>query len=122
MLSVVLSAPALGGDVEIVFVRFQSLTAGWQVTTTVQHEDSGWEHYADAWRVAGEDGRVFGTRTLYHPHVDEQPFTRSLSGVNIPEDQNVVYVEAHDSIHGWSPQRVRVELDWDKGDKFEVMR
>ena len=51
---------------------------------TVAHADTGWDHYADKWEVLALDNTILGTRILHHPHVDEQPFTRSLSGVNIP--------------------------------------
>ena len=47
---------------------------------TVKHSDTGWDHYANKWYVVAPDGTVLGTRTLYPPHVREQPFTRSLSG------------------------------------------
>ena len=66
---------------------------------TVRHADEGWDHYANKWDVVVPDGTVLGTRTLYHPHVDEQPFTRSLSDVKIPESIAEVTVRAHDSIH-----------------------
>ena len=46
--------------------------------------DSGWDHYANRWEVLEPEGQVIATRTLLHPHVDEQPFTRSLSGIHIP--------------------------------------
>ena len=42
--------------------------------------------------------------------VDEQPFTRSLSGVVIPEGVDTVTVEAHDSVHGWGGAAVEVTL------------
>ena len=42
------------------------------------------QRYADAWRVKDEDGTVYGVRELLHDHAGEQPFTRSLSGVEIP--------------------------------------
>lgn len=114
--------PVQAGDVEIVHARFQHTGAGWSVHVTLRHEDTGWEHYADAWRVVGADGTVLGTRTLYHPHETEQPFTRSLSGVAIPSDAAIVHVEAHDKIHGWSPQRLPVDLGKPKGERFEVSR
>jgi hypothetical protein len=69
--------------------------------------------------VAG-DGTVLGTRTLYHPHETEQPFTRSLGGLAIPAAVTTVYVEAHDKVHGWSPQRVQVNLEKARGERFEV--
>ena len=52
------------------------------------------------WDVVAPDGKVLGTRTLYHPHVDEQPFTRSLSGVKIPKAVEQVTIRAFDSEHG----------------------
>ncbi len=77
---------------------------------TVRHADEGWEHYADKWDVVAPDGTVLGTRTLYHPHVDEQPFTRSLSGVRIPDTIKEVTVRAHDSVHKYGGKEVTVAV------------
>lgn len=66
--------------------------------------------YADAFRVMGEDGTVFGVRQLLHDHAHEQPFTRGLYGINIPEDINRVIVEGRDQTHGWGGGRQMVEL------------
>ncbi len=73
---------------------------------TVRHADEGWDHYADKWDVVAPDGTVLGTRTLYHPHVDEQPFTRSLSDVKISESITEVTVRAHDSVHKYGGETV----------------
>jgi hypothetical protein len=70
-----------------------------QFHVTVKHQDEGWNHYADKWDVVAPDGTILGTRILYHPHDDEQPFTRSLSGVKIPEGIRKVTIRAHDSVH-----------------------
>ena len=110
------------GEVEIVKVRFEQRAGSWHVSTTLRHEDSGWDHYADAWRVVDQKGEVLGTRTLFHPHENEQPFTRSLSDVFVPAGVVTVFVEAHDKVHGWSKQRVRVDLNQAKGERFEVRR
>jgi hypothetical protein len=77
---------------------------------TVIHKDEGWDHYADKWDVVAPDGTILGTRTLYHPHVQEQPFTRSLSGVRIPEGVRRVTIRAHDSVHGYGGKVMTVEL------------
>ncbi|TDJ20475.1 MAG: hypothetical protein E2O65_02005 [Gammaproteobacteria bacterium] len=117
------AAIAYAGEVEIVHTRFRHSSAGtWSVDVTLRHADAGWDHYADAWRVVAGDGTVLGTRTLYHPHETEQPFTRSLGGVAISAPMTTVYVEAHDKVHGWSPQRVQVNLDRAEGERFEVSR
>lgn len=71
---------------------------------TLEHNDEGWEHFADRWEVWTADGKVLlDTRSLAHPHVDEQPFTRSLSGVEVPDGVNQVLIRAHDLVHGESP-------------------
>lgn len=77
---------------------------------TVSHADSGWDHYVDAWRIKDENGNVLGQRELAHPHVNEQPFTRSLSGVRIPDGVTTVTVEARDNVSGWSPNTRQAKL------------
>ena len=112
--------PAFAGDVEVQKAVFSKRGSNWSVSTTLKHADTGWDHYADAWRVVDDTGKIFGTRKLLHPHEQEQPFTRSLSGVTIPTDTTIVYVEAHDSVHGWSSQRLRVDLNQAEDGRLEV--
>lgn len=69
---------------------------------TIRHGDTGWDDYADGWRVETQDGEVLGTRLLHHPHVEEQPFTRSLGGVAIPENVEAVVIRTRTSPEGWS--------------------
>jgi hypothetical protein len=76
---------AIAGMADIIEVRANPQADGtYSFSVTVRHDDTGWDHYADAWQVVGPDGAVLGTRVLLHPHVNEQPFTRSLGGVAIP--------------------------------------
>jgi hypothetical protein len=105
-------APAAGyaGEADVIDVEARAEGGDWRFDVTVQHADTGWDHYSDAWRVVGPDGTVYGTRVLAHPHVGEQPFTRSLSGVSIPGDVTTVTVEAHDSVHEWGGAAVEVSL------------
>ena len=121
-IGVVFSGVSVANEVEVVKVRLEQSGDAWRVHTTLRHADSGWEHYADAWRVVNEKGDVLGTRTLHHPHENEQPFTRSLNSVFVPKGVSTVFVEAHDKVHGWSRQRVRVDLGKAKGERFEVRR
>lgn len=108
-----LLAPAVtaGGEVDVVAAEFKARGEGmWDVSVTLRHGDTGWEHYADAWRVVDAEGTVFGTRELLHPHVTEQPFTRSLGGVRIPPSTTEVLVEGRDKVHGWSRKALAVPL------------
>lgn len=73
----------------------------YRISATVLSSDTGWEKYADAWEVRAPDGTVLGTRILAHPHVDEQPFTRSLAGVEIPASVTTVELAARDLVEGF---------------------
>jgi len=75
---------------------------------TVRSADTGWDKYADRWEVTATDGAVLGTRVLAHPHVDEQPFTRSQSGIVIPDGIDRVIVRARDSVEGFCGAVVEV--------------
>ena len=102
---------ALAGQVTVVEVKAVAIGAStYRFDVTLKHGDTGWDHYADRWDVLGPDGTVLGSRVLYHPHVEEQPFTRSLSGVRVPAGTRQVQVRAHDSVHGDSDRLYPVAL------------
>ena len=105
-----LSTTGMASEVEIVKAVAEKSNAGWTFHVTLKHPDSGWDHYADGWRVMTEDGKELGMRTLYHPHENEQPFTRSLTKVKIPGTITHVYIEADCKVTGWGKQRYRVNL------------
>ena len=104
------AAPA--GEADVIAVEaVQEGDNTWRFSVTVRHADEGWDHYADRWQVVAPDGTVLGTRVLLHPHENEQPFTRSLGGVVIPEEVNEVVVRAHDSVHGDGGAEIQVTLE-----------
>lgn len=103
--------PAWAGGADVLEVEaVPGADGAWSFNVTVAHTDEGWSHYADRWEVVAPDGRLIATRTLLHPHVREQPFTRSLSGVVMPEGVTRVIVRAHDKEHGLGGTEVMVEL------------
>lgn len=110
----------------VLFVRVEEESGGtWRLDVTVQHEDEGEAHYADRWEVLiplpnGQTERY--TRELTHPHVEEQPFTRSLAGVEIPDGVTRFTVRAHDSQDGYGGQEVTVDLEVASGPGFQVVR
>lgn len=105
-----LAMPAMADDAVIEAAEARASGGTWTFSVTLSHGDTGWEDYADGWRVVDESGDELGLRVLYHPHVEEQPLTRSLSGVAIPSDLDTVFIEARTNTDGWGAARFRVSL------------
>lgn len=117
-------------NANVEFVRaVESADGSWTFHVTLSHADTGWEDYADGWDVVLPDGTVLKpqsdsafTRLLLHPHENEQPFTRSQSGILIPEDVSFVTVRGHDLVDGFGGFEVTVDLESDSGERYEVVR
>lgn len=84
--------------------------ATWTVSATLSSPYDTPERYADAWRVVGPDGTVYGERILTHDHANEQPFTRSESGIEIPDDVSSVTIEGRDQKFGYGGDTFELEL------------
>ena len=111
ILCMLLINAAFAGEADVIEVDLEyegENSFGFQVT--VHHKDEGWNHYANKWEVVAPDGTVLGTRILQHPHVNEQPFTRSFSGVKIPEGIGAVTIRAHDSVHGYGGDVITLKI------------
>ncbi|WP_425079392.1 hypothetical protein [Ruegeria denitrificans] len=111
ILSALLAAPALADPPTIDQVRASATGDTWRFDVTIRHPDTGWDHYADGWRVLDMDGNELGMRVLHHPHETEQPFTRSLGGVVIPESVSQVQIQARCNVDGWNEDTTLVKLD-----------
>jgi len=107
-------------NVEIVNVVLTKQTGTWRADVTLKHDDTGWEHYADAWRLVDAKGNELAKRVLYHPHVNEQPFTRSIHSFQLPQGIKIITVEAHDKKHGWSPSKVTINMKKTSGNKYKI--
>lgn len=97
---------------EITAVEVRDSGSTFQFDVTLRHADTGWDHYADGWGIYTLDGVELGYRILAHPHVNEQPFTRSLSGVDIPPNITEVIIRPHDLVHGDGPDFLLSLPDW----------
>ncbi|MEM9467925.1 MAG: hypothetical protein AAGA90_21325 [Actinomycetota bacterium] len=82
----------------------------WRFDVTLSSPYDTPDRYADAWRVLGPDGAELGVRELAHDHQNEQPFVRSLTGVEIPADVTTVTVQGRDQRNGWGGQTVELVL------------
>ena len=79
---------------------------------TISHADEGWEHFANGWQIFTPAGKLLGHRVLAHPHVNEQPFTRSIRGIKIPDSVDTVVFKAQDSVHGESERKYVIKLSF----------
>jgi hypothetical protein len=122
--------PAGGtGNADVLHAKaVQAADDTWTFHVTVRHPDIGWDDYADGWDVLTPDGTVLKpdpdspfTRLLLHPHMEEQPFTRSQSAIVIPSDVTQVRVRAHDLVDGYGGREVLVDLTVPSGPDFEVI-
>ncbi|WP_299984221.1 hypothetical protein [uncultured Ruegeria sp.] len=111
ILSAFLASPAFADPPTVEQVSARSSGDTWQFDVTIRHPDTGWDDYADGWRVLDMAGNELGLRVLQHPHVDEQPFTRSLGGVVIPDGTKQVQIQARDSVGGWSDNTTVIDLN-----------
>lgn len=103
-------ADATSGCADVIDATITAENGSFTVSATVSSADTGWEKYADAWEIRDAQGEVLGERVLTHPHETEQPFTRSLSGVVIPDGVVEVTIVAHDSVQGFCGEAFVVEV------------
>jgi hypothetical protein len=109
-LFLLMSFPAFADQPVIKSVSVDREGSHYSFDVTIQHTDTGWDDYVDKWRVLSLDGSVLGERNLAHPHIEEQPFTRSLSGVEIPAGTTMVKIQVSDTVNGWSENLKQVNL------------
>ena len=112
------ASPSQAGEVDVVaakarLVRSSGAAAVWHFDATLRHADAGWDHYADDWEILKMDGTLSGRRVLLHPHVGEQPFTRSLVGVKIPAAIKKARVRGHNMRHGYGRKELVIPLPID---------
>lgn len=114
------ASPAQASPSDIQLVVFSKRSGGsWSVDVTIRHADTGWGHYTNVWVVETLDGRELSRRVLFHPHQDEQPFTRSDT-VKIPAGVTKVRVRAGEKPGGMLSNTVVVDLTERKGERYVV--
>ncbi|MFY9239347.1 MAG: hypothetical protein WAO78_10855 [Roseovarius sp.] len=104
--------PALAGAPEITEVRAVKEGMGWRFFVTMAHKDTGWDHYAAGWEVVDANGTVLGTRELASPHMSNEPLTRSLGHIMLPDGTREVFVRAFCSIGKKSSEPTRVKISY----------
>lgn len=85
----------------------------WRLSATLSSPYDTPDRYADAFRALSPDGDELGVRVLLHDHANEQPFTRSLTDLELPGDVDTIIVEGRDLEHGWGGDTVTLEVPRD---------
>ncbi len=102
---------ALGGLCDVLDVSVsRNADASYRFDVTIRSRDQGWHSFADAFEIMGPGAVVLGKRILAHPHETEQPFTRSLDMLVIPDGIETVTVRAHHKVYGFAGNTVNVSL------------
>lgn len=95
---------------DVIAAELEPAGDAWRLDATLSSPYDTPERYADAFRAVSEDGTVLGVRELAHDHANEQPFTRSLTGLEIPDEVERITVEGRDLAHGWGGDTVELEV------------
>ena len=104
------STPLSAGEADVIDVKVVKVDADvYRFSVTVRHKDEGWEHYVDRWDILDMQGNMLGSRTIMHPHDNEQPFTRSMT-LSLPLHVEKVRIRAHDTVHGYGGAEMQVAL------------
>lgn len=106
----IFSSVVMAGEANVLAVNVEPLgERQYRISVTLAHKDTGWDHYANAWLVFDEEGNSLGERVLLHPHVNEQPFTRTTT-LTIPDTVKLITIKGQDSLHGIAGKMMVVEL------------
>ena len=102
---------ALAGEADVIAAKVRKTATGtYNFDVTVRSNDKGWSYYCDRFEVLTLDGKLLGARTLFHPHENEQPFTRDLYNVAIPAGVAKVRIRARHKPKGYDGKVLEIAL------------
>jgi len=104
-------SPASAGEADVIAAKVRKTGAAtYNFDVTIRSNDRGWNYYCDRFEVLTLDGKLLGARTLFHPHENEQPFTRDLYNVRVPAGIMKVRVRARHKPKGYDGKTLDVTL------------
>ena len=112
-LSLTCASPlAMAGAADVIDATARQATDGtWSFEVTLRCDDRGADYFCDRFEVMTLTGRVVGVRRLLHDHTDEQPFTRDLQGVHVPDGfPRGVLIRGHHNIRGYDGATLKLDL------------
>ena len=82
----------------------------YHVKVTIEHQDTGWDDYVEAWEILDGDGLLLGVRPFFEPELDDTKTVTALSGVVIPEDIKTVTIRARKYPQGYQGDPVEITI------------
>jgi len=112
-LALICASPlALPGAADVIAATARQAADGsWSFEVTMRCDDRGADYFCDRFEVLTPTARVVGVRRLLHDHTDEQPSTRDLQGVHVPDGfPRGVLIRGHHHIRGYDGAALKLEL------------
>ena len=112
-LSLTCASPlAMAGAADVIAAAARQAADGtWSFEVTMRCDDRGATYFCDRFEVLTPTVHVIGVRRLLHDHTDEQPFTRDLQGVNVPDGfPRGVLIRGHHDIRGYKGATLKLDL------------
>lgn len=82
----------------------------YHISVTIEHEDTGWDDYVEAWEIADPDGKVLGVRPFFEPELEHTQTVSALAGIVIPENIKTVTIRARTYPKGIEGDPVEVQI------------
>jgi len=82
----------------------------YHIKVTIEHGDTGWDDYVEAWEMFAPDGTLLGSRPFFGPELEEQATVSALAGVVIPQDVETVTIRARNFPQGLNGDPVEVRI------------
>ncbi len=110
IIAMVAAGPVLADAPRIVAVDVASDGGRFTLSVTMEHHDTGWDHFADGVQVELPDGTDLTYRALSHPHLDSDRIEATIAGVSVPQGVDHVVLLTRCSLVGWSAEPYSVKL------------
>lgn len=80
------------------------------IKVTIEHEDTGWDDYVEAWEIFDPEGKLIGVRPFFEPELERAQTVSALSGVVIAEEIKTITVRARTYPNGFEGDPVEVQI------------
>jgi hypothetical protein len=109
-LGLLLAGPAFADAPDVVDAIATEAGGRWTVTVTIAHHDTGWDHFAKGFAVLLPDGTRLAYLEFSHPHIGQDTFAASLTGLRISNDVPFLLIRTRCNLVGWAAEPVQIDL------------